>query len=138
MKYLLILLLLTGCVDQNLYKQPITPERDPGLPSTGLIDGFSWRCSEMEVNEKLVWIECKFFNKSLVTQRNCIQVGYSLNDHYEEVVHSRKICSATLDPNETFENYVAFIKEKRNLLTEKCGPELDRCYMTSKVVAGVQ
>jgi hypothetical protein len=135
MKYFLLLLLLTGCVDQNLYNHTFTPQIDHGPPSYGYLNGVNWRCSEEEINEKLVWIECKFTNYSYSrVEKFCIQVGYDENKSKQEVLHSRRVCTSSLDPDENFVNYAAFIREKRNRLTEFCGVELAGCYMTTKEV----
>lgn len=136
MKYLLLALLLTGCVDQSLYNSPVVPEIEPGPPSTGLVDGFAWRCQESTISDKVVIIECRFDNKSLVSQRQCIQIGYDVNDTHDGVVRSRKVCSAYLEPGDSFVNYGAFFRKERDKLTERCGLSLSSCYMITNLVAG--
>lgn len=135
MKYLVLLLALTGCADQTLYtKSPVDGPDKVGNLVQGIAGGIRYQCQEEGVNEKLVWIPCEFRNIGFDSRRVCIQISYLTNDTSMEVATSRQICTPVLRPDESFQNYGVFIKNKRDMLTASCGVDLNSCRMVIKAL----
>jgi hypothetical protein len=131
MKYLLLLLALAGCAHTE--PPPANPVEDSKPPVVLIAlgtDGFiDWRCELTELNDKLVWIPCKFHNRNPATTTGaCIRVSFYDERTGKLVVQSRKVCSGILKPDDISENYAAFIKENRATL-QRCGEVLDLCVM---------
>jgi hypothetical protein len=126
--FLFALLVLAGCASTPI--QPVTPPEDNvpviiALGTDGLVD---FSCQVEELNDKLVWVPCKFHNRNPAMISSCVQVTFYDRVTMKPVVESRKFCSGLIAPNENKTNYAAFIKEKRQAL-QRCGELLDLCVM---------
>ena len=131
MKYFLFsLLFLTGCVTYQVNTLP----HAPGPTSIGFVDNMEWSCEETDVNDALVWVRCEFHNGNPPSPEVCIQVTFNDNMTRQEVIESRRMCSGPLWAGGSYENHAAFFKEKRIALTQACGPKLENCFMTTKIV----
>lgn len=125
------LLLLASC--QTTYQVSIQePNTIPQQITTGSANGIDWKCTQEEVNDRLVWIDCNFTNSSKKTSSVCINIAYTaLNGYSGFVSNDRSTCSCGLPPGTSHDNYVAFIKDERIRLDNLCGTKLNDCAMIS-------
>ncbi len=134
----ILFLFLIACVDEN--RPVLWSEKTsmPGAVSWGTFQSVDWYCAQTEMSDKLVWVVCSFHNISQVKKDStCIEIVYGLQMPWREVMRSRKLCSGDLESSAKSENYAAFIKKQREVLGEKCGKQLERCYMTVRVVPSI-
>lgn len=133
MKYIiLILTLFTISCAPVRYWQSQDPAFKPQVVG-GTAETVAWACKEDQMNDKLIWIECEFHNRSYIKTVDsvCLEVSYTSFTTQKEVAKSRKVCSGVLTPNEKTFNYAAFIKKQRELLISVCGLDNSSCYMSA-------
>jgi hypothetical protein len=129
MKITLALLLgffLSGCYCQYAKETvPIYPYQN----SIGRTNNISWNCEQKEVNDALVWIECKFYTYDSNHLNNvCISLSYN------SIAHT-PICSGMLSENKpTTTKYVAFTKDQRKQLNDICGIDLRKCKLETSLI----
>lgn len=124
-----MLFVLTGCLKPDLYYSPDVDHHGAG--ALGQKDLTAWICQETLLNDKTIWVECNFHNRSFKTVDSvCVEVVYYSALTKEEVIRSRKVCSGVLTPNEVSVNYAGFIKKQRELLIAKCGISNNLCVMS--------
>ena len=104
------------------------------MSTIGFHNNVDWSCHQADYTDNLVWIECKFENRSTRPQRQCIQVVIS-NSSGKEVDRSRVVCSNTMNPGEVYENDAAFENTKhsnrRFQLALACGQDTSQCSLST-------
>lgn len=108
----------------------------PSMYTIGFHDNIDWACRQEDYTNNLVWISCKFENRSLRPQRECIRVIIS-DASGKEVERSRVVCSNLMQSGEVYENYVSVYNSrhstKRTELAQKCGLDNGRCTLSTEI-----
>lgn len=124
-------LVVVGCVNSPILYDPPLPSPKAVLWGNYADHQVVFSCQQGETNPALVWVTCDFRNDASQIESLCLQVAYQKDQR--EVVHSRPVC-ANVAPNGSEENFAAFNKEKRMMLAQECGPALEQCTLSIKVI----
>lgn len=131
MKKLCLLLLMLGC---NTV-EPVVPQTETHVHEHSIVstkDPIRYVCSQLDVNENLVWVRCEFLNTSDASGEVCLKVEYRslLTDKF---VLGRKTCSGRLLAGKSSENFVAFTNtdKTRVRVNTLCGAMMDKCTMNA-------
>lgn len=132
MKKLFFLLLMFGCHTVEPAVVPQTETRvsvhEHSVVSTE--DPVRYVCSQLEVNESLIWVRCEFLNTSDTPNEVCLKVEYRSLLTNKSVL-GRKTCSGRLLGGKSSENFVAFSNADRKKVDALCGKTMDKCAMSA-------
>src|ERR1700692_1198932 len=103
----MLMLPVLNCQPTIMSQPPRTGEEpmrvgSQSMSTIGFDDNVDWACRQTDYTDNLVWIECKFENRSFHTKRECIRVIISAASG-KEVERSRVVCTNMMKPGETYE-----------------------------------